>query len=146
MLTEICAYLRNYFDRDSYGNRLPSWEEEIEISDGELVGFADRLLPGQYYRIIDSMLNDGVYRYGDAGLTDETFRGTVQAMAIPAPVVEAAQRLKEHRTKYGEALDSPFSAESYFGYSWTKDTSDSANSTPGIPASIAASLSPWRKI
>ena len=143
MLTSVCQYLRNFFDRRSDGSRLPSWTEEITITGGELAGFTDRLLPGQYFRILDSVLNDGVHQYGVDTLADETFSGTVQSMAVPQAVVDAAEALKEYRSKYGEALDSPFASENYFGYSWTKGTTAE---TSGMPASVAATLNQWRKI
>ena len=147
MLTEICQYLRNWFDRTSDGTRLPTWTGDIEIANGELVGFADRLLPGQYFRILDSKLNNGVWQYGVDFLKDETFSGTVQEMAVPEVVVQAAESWKAYREKYGEVLDSPFSSENYFGYSWTKDSKAvNGSSGSGIPDSIASMLAPWRKI
>ena len=149
MLTAICQYLRNWFDRKSDGTRLPSWTEEITISNGELVGFSDRLLPGQYFRILDSVLNNGVWQYGSSYLKDETFTGTVQSMAVPDAVVEAAIALEKFRAKYGEVIDSPFASENYFGYSWSKAGGGGAGSSAAansMPTTIVATLDPWRKI
>lgn len=146
MLTEICAYLRNWFDRDSSGNRLPSWTEQITISGGELAGFSDRLLPGQYFRILDSVMNNGVWQYGTDFLADETFNGTVQSMAVPQEIIDAKERWEQYRKQYGEVLDSPFSSENYFGYSWSKDSSATNASQNGMPSSVEAALAPWRKI
>ncbi len=144
MLTEICAYLRNHFDRDSSGNRIPSWTEDISITGRELVGFSDRLLPGQYFRILDSNLNDGVHMYGDEDLNDEEFLGTIQPMRIPPAVVEISQELKSYREKYADVIESPISSENFFGYSWSAKASGSEASP--IPDHLAKRLAPWRKI
>lgn len=152
MLTEICAYLRNYFDRNSRGELLPSWTEEIMISGGELVGFTDRLLPGQFYRIIDSVLNDGVYRFGTDILTDETFSGTVQAMAVPPEIVSLDEEIAVWIENNAEAINSPYQSESFGGYSYSlKGSGTNANgsgSNAGLSwqSQFAARLAPWRKI
>jgi hypothetical protein len=150
VLTEICAYLRNNFDRDSKGERLPAWTEDIEIRDGELVGYSDRLLPGQYYRIQDSVLNNGVWKYGADYLRDETFSGTVQAMAVPPEVETLGQEISAWITKNAEALNSPYASESFDGYTYTLRSggtqADGASAGPSWQAQFAARLSPWRKI
>ena len=153
MLTEICAYLRNYFDRNSRGELLPSWTEEITISGGELVGFTDRLLPGQFYRIIDSVLNDGVYRFGTDVLADETFSGTVQSMAVPQEIVLLDGEIASWIENNADALNSPYQSESFGGYSYSLRSGssgggDSGANTGGLSwqSQFAARLAPWRKI
>ena len=92
MLTELCAELKNYFLRDReadihYG--------EYEISGGSIdLPF---LLDGQYFRIVGSVLNDGVYQYPVGGLADEEFTGAVWAMAVPPAVVALAVEREERR-------------------------------------------------
>ena len=66
-LTDICLELNNWFDR---GQRCFG---TFAVSNKELSGFSDKLKPGQFYRIIGSVFNDGVHQYGDAALTGETF-------------------------------------------------------------------------
>lgn len=152
MLGQICQYLRNWFDYDSRHNRLPSWSGEITIAGGELVGFSDRLLNGQYFRVIDSALNDGVYQYGVDTLQDETFDGTIQSMRIPPVFLALAKEIDEWQKKYGGADSttmSPFSAESFGGYSYTK-AQGFASTGGGMLTSwesvYAARLAPYRKI
>lgn len=149
MLTEICAYLRNHFDRNSRGELLPSWTEEITISGGELVGFTDRLLPGQFYRVIDSVLNDGVYRFGTDVLADETFSGTVQSMAVPPEIVSLDGEIASWIENNAEALNSPYQSESFGGYSYSlKTASGNSGASAGLTwqTQFAARLAPWRKI
>ena len=152
MLTEICAYLRNYFDRDSKGERLPAWEEDITVLNGELVGFSDRLLPGQYYRIQDSVLNNGVWKRGSDYLRDETFAGTVQSMAVPPEVEALAEEIGAWVEKNAEALNSPYASESFGGYTYslrsgsTQTNGNGASAGPSWQAQFYTRLAPWRKI
>lgn len=153
MLTEICSYLRNYFDRDSKGDKLPSWTEEIRIVNGEPTGFSNRLLRGQYFRIADSILNNGVWKYGTDYLQDETFTGTVQSMAVPPEVENLARDIAEWSEKHADALNSPYQSESFGGYSYSlrgSGTNAYGNSGSGgnltWQSQFAARLAPWRKI
>lgn len=126
ILTEICEYLNNYF-----------WEKKISgnftISDGAIdaVGLKD----GQYFRIIGSTFNDGVHIYPATDLTDEVFEGSIWAMAVPATVIAIASDIKDWQTKYGGADSdamSPFTSESFAGYSYSKSGSGNANSGSNI--------------
>lgn len=149
MLGQICQFLRNWFDTDSRHNRLPFWEEEITIESGELVGFSDRLLDGQYFRIVDSSLNDGVYQYPASGLKDETFVGTVQSMKIPPEVVAIAEDIESWISANQAAINSPYQSESFGGYSYSLKSSNAAGGDSGGPtwqSQFAARLGPYRKI
>lgn len=145
MLTELCQELRNWFDRERYFG-------EFEISGGVIT--APFLVPGQYYRIIGSIFNDGVHRFEDPcdALIDETFDGAVWALAIPQAVIDLSKEIEEWRGKY-EAVDSaamsPFSMESFGGYSYSKSgsTSGSGGQSSGTwQTTFCARLNLWRKI
>lgn len=115
MLTEICAEIRNYF--------LTHREKDIHsgtftISGGTLV--LDYLLEGQYFRIVGSALNDGVYQYPATELRDETFDGSVWAMSVPRSFVELAEEITGWVEKNADALSSPYTSESFAGYSYSK--------------------------
>lgn len=106
------------------------------------------LQEGQYYRICGSVFNDGLHKYGDPDvmLQDETFTGTVWALAIPKAVIDLSVKIEEWQTKNGEAVASPFSSESFGGYSYTKAT----DSTTGAPATwetvFRSQLNPYRQL
>lgn len=103
------------------------------------------LQAGQYYRICGSVFNDGLHKYGEGELQNETFTGTVWALAIPKAVVELAAKIEEWQNKNGEAVASPFSSESFGGYSYTKAT-DSATGAPATWETVFRSqLNPYRK-
>ena len=147
MLTELCQELRNWFDLNRY-------EGTFTISGGTLT--ADFLQPNQYYRIIGSVFNDGVHKYGDNEdvLDDEVFTGSVWALGIPKAVIQLANDIQAWKNKY-ETTDSqsmsPFESESFAGYSYTKaSTSSAAGSAASNPtgwkAIFASNLNRWRKI
>jgi hypothetical protein len=102
---------------------------------------------GQYYRICGSVFNDGLHKYGDDAdkLTDETFTGTVWALAIPKAVVELSAKIEEWQKKNGETVASPFTSESFGGYSYTKATDSVTGSVATWETVFRAELNPYRK-
>ena len=149
MLDEICAYLNNWFDRD-----LPKYFGTITISGGALVGFSDKLATNQYFRIVGSVFNDGVYQYPASELIDETFEnGAVWAMAVPKAIVDKAAEIAEWKAKYSvadSAAMSPFNSESFGGYSYSKSTGGNASGGTTNPNSwqsvYAGDLAEYRKL
>lgn len=148
MLGEICAYLRNWFDEDSRHNRLPHWSGTFTIADGELSGFPGELLDGQYFRVIDSNLNDGVYQW-PAKLKDEVFDGTIQSMRVPLEIIALDADITSWLAENQKAINSPYTSESYGGYSYTLRVptgADGADSGLTWQSQFKARLSPWRKL
>lgn len=146
MLNEICQELRNWFDRGQ-----PRLHGAFEISGGKIVDtdFTSIIQPNQYFRIIGSVFNDGVYKYTDElVLNDEIFVGSVWLMAIPKEVVDLASEISAWITKYGDSVNSPYQSESFGGYSYTKAGagSNSNSSGPTWQSIFASRLNMWRKI
>lgn len=146
MLSEICAYLRNYFDRNQ-----PKFYGEIRIEDGALVSFEDKLQNGQYFRIVNSTFNDGVYLYPASGLTDETFsNGSVWAMAVPPDLIALIVEMEAWKTNNAYALNTPYQSESKADYSYTlKSGTDGSGKNNGASALInqfSGRLARWRKL
>lgn len=149
ILTELCQDLRNWFDRGQ-----DKWHGEIVISNGEIVFDGLSLQPNQYYRIIGSLFNDGVHKYQDENdeLTDETFSGSVWSMAVPPAVIALCKDIEDWQAKYGGvdgAVMSPYSSESFGGYSYSKGSSGSANGSSAAvtwQSMFASRLNKWRKI
>ena len=154
MLTEICEYLRNWFDRGQpkfYG-KFRIQNGEVSPYDGEDMGLQD----GQYFRIIGSVFNDGVWKYGDntnfEEMEDEEFEGSVWLMAVPRDLVSLVDDIKAWQVAYG-AVDapamSPYNSESFGGYSYTKayrsenSTGDSSSTWQGA---FKNRLARWKKI
>lgn len=144
-LTEVCANIKNYFLRDIYSGTFT-------ISAGTAP--LDSLLDGQYFRIVGSMLNDGVYQNTAedlANLREEEFTGQIWSMAVPRDFEQLCDDINAWRQK-NEALDSanmsPFSSESFGGYSYSKGGSGSASGSIGVAwqSQFASRLNTYRRI
>ena len=104
------------------------------------------LADGQYFRIVGSVFNDGLHQYPAVDLTDETFTGSVWALAIPKAVIELADEIGKWQEKNGEAASSPFSSESFGGYSYSKSTDAETGGAVTWQSAFKQQLSAWRKI
>lgn len=146
MLTQICQYLRNWFDRDRLLGRFKIENGELSFADGGSVS----LVSGQYFRVIGSLFNDGVQQYGVTELTDEEFDGAVWSMAVPPPVLALADEISAWVQANQSALSSPYSSESFGGYSYTLRSGYDATRGNSGPVTwqtqFSAALTPWRKI
>lgn len=112
MLSELCKELNNWFCKKIYF-------DTFNIEGGVLI--VPELQNGQYFRIVGSTFNDGVYEYPASELKDEVFDGAVWAMAVPAEVIALSAEIDEWKTKYETAENmSPYQSESFGGYSYTK--------------------------
>ena len=136
MLDEILAEIRNYFVVKVHGG-------DFEVIGGRLSPL-DFLQNGQYFRIVGSVMNDGVYRYPYSGLTDETFSGEIWALAVPPTLIALVADIEEYEKKAKETV-SPYNSESFGGYSYTKAT-DSNGSPLSWEKVFARRLNKWRKI
>lgn len=151
MLNEICAYLNNWFDMNDDHEPLPSWRGQFVISDGN-IDLEGKILNGQYFRIQNSIFNDGIYKYPATDLTDETFTGKVQAMAIPKDLIKIAGEITEWMDANGKATSqamSPFNSESFAGYSYSKSTGAADKGSNGMPiwaGVYGGRLARWRKL
>lgn len=147
-LTELCQELRNWFDRN-----MPKYFGDFKIEDGNISCAGLDLKNGQYFRIVGSVFNDGVHRFGTYELVDEDFSGAVWAMAIPPDVIALAEDIGAWMEKYG-GIDSqamsPYNSESFSGYSYSKSSGGSGTGGSGGNASwksaFADRLNRWRKI
>lgn len=151
MLTEVCQYLRNWFTRAQYFGEFTIENGELQTQfDGGAEYSTIKLAKGQYFRIIGSALNDGVYRYPANNLRDEVFSGAVWAMAVPPAVIALADEITAWQAKYNapdSAMLSPYNSESFGGYSYSK-SGTGAGSGEGVTWKnvFGARLAPWRKI
>ena len=132
MLETVLMYLNNWFVVGRY-------DDTYTIEDGKLM--LPFLVNGQYFRIIGSLFNDGVYQY-PAELTDETFDGSVWALAIPKALLSTVDEITAWTAKNGDS--GPYTSESFGGYSYSKAT-NSKGMAVGWRDVFAAQLSPWKK-
>ena len=104
------------------------------------------LADGQYFRICGSVFNDGLHQYNVLDLVDETFTGTIWALAIPKAVVDLADEIQKWQEKNGEASVSPYQSESFGGYSYSKSTDAETGGAVTWQSAFKKQLSAWRKI
>ena len=139
MLETVLTHIKNWFLVDVYERVYTIKDSTLELP---------FLQEGQYYRICGSVFNDGLHKYGDAEdkLQNETFAGTVWALAIPKAVVELAAEIEAWQTKNGEVAQSPFVSESFGGYSYTKATGSTTGGSVTWQKAFNSQLNPWRKV
>lgn len=94
-----------------------------------------------------SVFNDGLHQYGTemADLQDESFQGAVWALAVPKAVVSLAGEIAAWQEKYKDTVDSPYTRESFSGYSYSK-SSGADGSSGGWQTAFRARLNPYRKL
>ena len=132
MLETVLQYLNNWFVVDMQ-------DGTYTIEDGGIT--LPFLRAGQYFRIVGSLFNDGVYQY-PAELTDETFDGSVWALAIPKSLLSTVEEITAWTAKNGDS--GPYTSESFGGYSYSKAT-NSKGVAVGWRDVFAAQLAPWKK-
>lgn len=149
MLTELCKELNNWFCAKKYFGTFTIENGVLDFSE---------LQEGQYFRIVGSVFNDGVYKYpitipqgGVSELKDETFKGAIWAMAVPKEVIALSTKIKDWVTKYGSVdTMSPYQSESFGGYSYTKasggNSADDADNPSTWQGAFKSELDNWRKV
>ena len=121
MMGVVCQEVKNYFI-----------QKDVDVHASNYVISGGRISPvpflknGQYYRIVGSVLNDGVYKHGtdDLQLVDEEFYGAVWSMRVPKDFVQLVTEIDAWNTANAAALSGPYSSESFGGYSYSKATSE----------------------
>ena len=153
-ITVYCAECRNYFaPATKKSDRSFIHSGEFTIS-GHSVTPLDFIKAGQYFRIVGSSMNDGVYCNTQAGLstlTDETFEGAIWEMSVPRAFLDVCEEISAWRTKYetpDSANYSPFTAESFAGYSYQKGGGVSQGTGNAVTwqAQFSKQRSAWRRL
>ena len=140
MLEQVLMHLKNWF-------LVPGGIHEgtYTIEDGGIT--LPFLANGQYFRICGSVFNDGLYQYvPDLKLTDETFDGTVWALAIPKAVLDLATEIESWQKKNGDASVSPYQSESFGGYSYSKATDSASGGAVTWQTAFRSRMNNYRKL
>ena len=143
MLTEICAYLHNYFDYERHSG-------EISIVSGEIFCNGEKITleEGQYFALFRSRIPLGVF---DVVPADKNFFGSVWLMDVPKAILDANTWAEEWKAKNGSATseaNSVFQSESFGGYSYNKGTNTSGKGGMSVfdNAQFSRMLNPYRKL
>lgn len=141
MLTELCHEVHNWFETNVDIGEFVISGGSITRKDGSLPGLKNE----QYYRIIGSTYNDGVYLFPEDELKDEEFEGAVWSMSVPQEFLLLASDIERWKEKYQSLSSpamSPFSSESFGGYSYSKESAG-AVSWKNV---FSHQLNRWRKL
>ncbi|MDE7398963.1 MAG: hypothetical protein K2N06_05480 [Oscillospiraceae bacterium] len=140
-ISELCTELNNWFEREVKSGTFTIHDGVLDV---------DFLLNNQYFRVIGSLFNDGVHKFSEDKLSDETFSGEVWCMAVPPDVISLAADINDWIDKYAEAVNSPYSSESFAGYSYALQTvssgSDAESAGLTWQAKFRSRLNRWRKL
>lgn len=139
MLEQVLRHLNNWF-------LLEIHEGEFAVENGSIT--LPFLQDNQYFRVCGSVFNDGLHQYPVYDLVDETFTGAVWALAIPKAVMMLSGDIDAWQEKNGDAVLSPYTSESFGGYSYTKASGGKADTSAvtGWQDAFRSRLNDWRKI
>lgn len=137
MLEAVLKHLNNWFLVED-GVHEGTWS----VQGGQLT--LPFLQTGQYFRVVGSVFNDGLHRYPDGDLTDETFDGAVWALAVPKAVLALAEDIGAWQEKNG--TPGPYTSESFGGYSYSRATNAATGQAAGWQDAFRGRLNDWRRI
>lgn len=151
-LADICHELHNYDF-----NKRPSKYSGTFVVSGKEIDLSGLVADGsvqldQYIRVLGSVFNDGVYKYGTDKLAhDEVFEGEVWALNIPPEVVGLVSEINTWlASDDAKNLSSPYASESFGGYSYSikgsMSQSDSEAGAGAWKAQFKNKLNRWRKM
>lgn len=172
MISEVCQEVKNWFEYDKIFGRF-----KIEGGVLRFLDYSDRipsdlgLQDGQYYRIVESVFNDGVWQYHKPKeenaeeetetpetseepeeieeLRDEEFLGGVWLMAVQRDFLKKVDEIIAWEKKYGGVdsfAQSPLSSESFEGYSRSKASGGGSGTAITWKKTFAPDLDKWRNI
>ena len=151
-INDFCEEVNNYFEQTRIFGKF-------EIINGNIDLNRYGVQEGQYIRVVGSVFNDGVHQYPfrnnsrrvsvrippDENLVDETFNGSVWAMAVPSSVIAQVEEINQWLEENQSALNSPYQSESFGGYSYTKKSGDEGDNA-NWQSHFHKTLDRWRKL
>ena len=117
-LTSMCRIANNYFVKEKVSGTFELNPNVAPIS----------LIENQYFRIVGSVMNDGVYRNDAeslATLVAEEFTGEIWSMAVPRDFLTLCEEIEAFNSKMNEiaSKDNGFTSENFDGYSYSRASS-----------------------
>lgn len=137
MLEQILRHLNNWFCVEIRSGQFTVEEGSIALP---------FLRDGQYFRVTGSVFNDGLYQYPASEMTDETFDGAIWSLAVPRAVIELSGEIEAWQTKNGDAAASPYTSESFGGYSYSKTNGTGSSSVVTWQSVFRDRLNDWRRL
>lgn len=136
MVGTVLNHLNNYFVVKDGMHR-----EVFTIENGTVS--LDFLQPDQYFRIVGSVFNDGVYKYPSTELHDEEFDGEIWALAIPKELLDLIEEIDAWLVKYPVT---GYISEKFGNYSYSQRTNFRSNAAISWQDVFSVRLNRWRKV
>nr|DAE24929.1 MAG TPA: hypothetical protein [Siphoviridae sp. ctljn1] len=139
MLYEIMKRINNFFIVKSFKG---TWA----IEGGKIA--LPFVQTNQYILIQGSIFNDGVYKYtDDLVLENETFDGVISGLAVPKSFLALADEIMEWQSKNKDIITSPYSSETFDGYSYSMASGNSVeNGSKSWYKAFSDRLAMYRKV
>lgn len=139
MLEDVLAYINNRFERGTVSGTFTVSNGTMEVAGAQ---------EGQYFWVEGSVFNDGLHRYPDKRMADETFTGNVVLLAVPKAVITIAADIEAWCEEHAETLEGPYKSESFGGYTYQKEDSVGADGgyRPVWASKFGPRLRRWRKL
>lgn len=137
MLEQILRHLNNWFCVDIHSGQFTVEKGGVALP---------FLQNGQYFRVIGSVFNDGLHQYPTSDMTEESFDGTIWALAVPKAVIELAAEVEAWQKKNGDAAASPYTSESFGGYSYNKSNGTGSGGVVTWQSVFRDRLKDWRRL
>lgn len=117
-ITAICRQVNNFFVKEKTSGNFALIPSVAPIP----------LLENQFFRIVGSIMNDGVYQNNAeslATLTAEEFQGEIWSMAVPRDFLALCEEIEAFNSKMNEiaSKDNGFTSENFDGYSYSRASS-----------------------
>lgn len=127
-ITEICMDLHNFFPPVSQKANQSYIHRGHFIISGSSIAPLDFIKPNQYFRIVNSDMNDGVWQNNPESLKDlidEEFDGEIWAMAVPRHFIALCEEIQKYNAKVDEMalIEKGYASESWGGYSYSLSSS-----------------------
>ena len=138
MLAEVLNHLHNRFECETL-------KGTFTVSGGALA--LDNAQANQYFWVEGSVFNDGLHQYPEMSMADEEFDGKVMLLAIPPAVIALANEIGAWCSQNAKVLESPYTSESFDGYSDSKANGGAAGeATISWQSHFRSRLNTWRKL
>lgn len=141
MMYQTMQAINNFFERTAEAGTF-------QIVEGRIEGLKAKYIQGQYVRIMDSIMSDGVFKIKsvpqegaielDGLSTSEEFTGYIVGLAIPQAFIELTEKIQEYDVKLKKHKG--VASESIPNYSISYDTS-----IKSVTDAFKSELSPFKK-
>lgn len=129
-INAMCGNIKNYF-------AVAKYTERFVIENGNIT--LPFLRENQYFRICESVFNDGVHKYtDDMQLVDEELDGIIYALAIPQDFLLLAEEIDAYN-KTEASKPSGYASESFGGYSYSK-------AGGGTVKNVSSNANQWEQV